>query len=260
MRRLLPVLLAATLVAPLAVAGDNPPAPGFDADGSDARAIEIADAVMDAMGGREAWDATRYLSWNFFGFRHHVWDKHRGLDRIEWNDRETGEPIVVVVDIHDGSGRAWVADQPVTDPERLATLTGGAREAWINDAYWLVMPYKLKDSGVTLTYAGEAPMADGRDADVLQLTFEGVGVTPQNKYRVYVARDTGLVEQWDFFGEATDPEPRFSTPWHGWTEHGAILLCGDRGQRQITDIAVHETLPDSVFTDPSPTGLRSAGR
>jgi hypothetical protein len=167
---------------------------------------------------------------------------------------------VVVVDIADGSGRAWVAGVEVTDAERLATLTRGAREAWINDAYWLVMPYKLKDSGVTLTHAGEGTMADGRAADVLQLTFEGVGVTPQNKYRVYVARDTGLVEQWDFFTEAGDAEPRFTTPWHGWTQHGAILLCGDRGQRQITDIAVHETVPESVFTGPAPTGLRGAGR
>ena len=43
----------------------NPPAEGFDAENSDAKAIAIADEVMEAMGGRAAYDSTRYLSWNF---------------------------------------------------------------------------------------------------------------------------------------------------------------------------------------------------
>ena len=258
MRRLLPVLLAATLVAPLAVAGDNPPAPGFDADGSDARAIEIADAVMDAMGGREAWDATRYLSWNFFDVRYHVWDRHRGIDRVEWNDRDSGAAHVVIVDVETGEGRAWIDGVEVTDDDARTALTTGAREAWINDAYWLVMPYKLKDSGVTLKYAGPGTLADGRSAEVLELTFEAVGVTPQNKYRVYVADDTGLVEQWDFYADRADAEPRFTTPWADWNPVGPIRLSGDRGQRKLNEIAVHEDLPAAVFEDPAPTGLRAA--
>lgn len=237
---------------------ENPAAPGFDAGGSDARAIEIADATMRAMGGRAAWDATRFVSWNFFGSRFHVWDRARGLDRVEWTDRE-GARHVVVVDVDEGTGRAWIDGQPVTDPERLSDLTEGARRAWINDSYWLFMPYKLKDTGVTLTYAGEMPMEDGRPADALELTFDGVGVTPENKYRVYVARDSGLVEQWDFYVRAEDEEPRFSTPWHGWTEHGGILLSGDRGERDVESIAVHATLPETVFTDPAPTGLDGSG-
>jgi hypothetical protein len=237
----------------------NPAAPGFDVTGSDPEAIEIADRTMKAMGGRAAWDATRYVSWNFFGFRSHVWDRHRGLDRVEWADRDSGEKHVVVVDVDEGTGRAWVDGEEITEPARLAELTEAGRRAWINDAYWLVMPYKLKDTGVTLTYAGRAPMADGREADVLELTFSNVGVTPENKYRVYVAKDSGLVEQWDFFASAADDEPRFSTPWHGWTEHGNILLSGDRGERNIEAIAVHDDVPASVFEDPAPTGLDATG-
>ena len=45
---------------------------GFDAAGSDLKAIEIADRVMDAMSGRNAWENTRYIKWNFFGCRKHV--------------------------------------------------------------------------------------------------------------------------------------------------------------------------------------------
>ncbi|MEJ2086172.1 MAG: hypothetical protein P8Y44_10915, partial [Acidobacteriota bacterium] len=54
------------------LADENPPAPGFNAEASDDEAIVIADQVMEALGGRKAWDDTRYLTWNFFGRRRHV--------------------------------------------------------------------------------------------------------------------------------------------------------------------------------------------
>src|SRR5574341_2122412 len=61
----------------------NPPAPGFNLAGSDAKAIAIADEVMDKLGGRENWDKTRYVTWRFFGRRLHVWDKWTGNARVE---------------------------------------------------------------------------------------------------------------------------------------------------------------------------------
>jgi hypothetical protein len=53
----------------------NPAAEGFNESASDAKAIAIADEVMQAMGGRKAWDKTRYLSWKFFSFRQLTWDR-----------------------------------------------------------------------------------------------------------------------------------------------------------------------------------------
>ena len=35
-------------------------------------------------------------------------------------------------------------------PEQLGEMLENGRRAWINDSYWLVMPYKLRDPGVTL--------------------------------------------------------------------------------------------------------------
>ncbi len=229
----------------------NPPAPGFDLEGSDARAIEIADAVMEAMGGRPAWDQTRYLRWRFFGRRAHVWDKHTGRIRVEGVGREDEKPYVILMNIHDKTGRAWRDGQELAG-EELSTMLDNGESAWINDSYWLVMPYKLKDSGVTLLYSGDGVMTDERPAEVVQLTFEGVGRTPENKYLVYVAKDSGLVEQWDFYSTADDAEARFQTPWHNWQQHGAILLSDNRGQGAHTDVAVFEELPDLVFDDPSP--------
>ena len=48
---------------------ENPAAEGFNMEGSDPKAISIADEVMTAMGGRKNWNNTRYITWNFFGAR-----------------------------------------------------------------------------------------------------------------------------------------------------------------------------------------------
>ncbi|MEM6699646.1 MAG: hypothetical protein AAF599_14690, partial [Bacteroidota bacterium] len=61
----------------------NPPAEDFNIEASDEEAIALADQVMEAMGGRKAWDETRYLTWNFFGSRKLFWDKQTGDVQID---------------------------------------------------------------------------------------------------------------------------------------------------------------------------------
>src|SRR5438876_620493 len=71
-----------------------------------------------------------------------------------------------------------------------------AHGAWINDSYWFLMPYKLRDPGVTLKYDGE--VKDSTTAavyDRLALSFENVGMTPGDRYWVYVNRANHRVEK-----------------------------------------------------------------
>ena len=145
----------------------------------------------------------------------------------------------------------------MTHPDSLQKRLDGGYRAWINDSYWLVMPYKLKDSGVTLKYAGERKMENGVNSEVLQLTFEAVGVTPQNKYEIFVNKENKLVEQWAFFRTAEDEEPRFTGPWLDWQQHGRILLSAKRGERGHTDVAVFDELPALVFESPEPVDVMS---
>ena len=249
-RPMLLATLAVLLLLSQPVAAENPPAPGFDLAGSDQEAIAIADQVMQKLGGREAWDNTHYITWSFFGLRRHVWDKHTGDLRVEGTDRETGKPYLILMNLPTMKGRAWADGEEITDPGELAKRLDYGEAVWINDSYWMFMPYKLKDSGVTLKYLGERPMLDGRPASVLQLTFAGVGRTPQNKYYVYVADDTGLVEQWDYFEDAGHAEPGFQNPWHNWQRYGNILLSDDRGERGHTGIAVFTELPAAILDSP----------
>lgn len=220
---------------------------------SDAEAIRIAQAVVDRMGGFEALDAVRYVSWDFFGRRRHYWDRATGDLRLEFPTEE--DRYVVLMNLGSKTGRAWMNGDPVDEPAEVERLIGRSHEIWINDAYWMFMPYKLLDPGVTLKYLGERDTEEGRLADVLGLTFgEGVGYTPENRYEILVARESGLVEQWDFFADAADEEPRFRLPWAAWQWFGGIMLATEHGQGADWDIAVHADLPRSVFDSPDPVG------
>ncbi len=221
----------------------NPAAEGFNLEGSDQSAILVANEVMEAMGGREAWDNTRYLCWKFFGRDALVWDKWTGNVRI---DRPNGTTLLT--NIHEGTGKAFVNGTEITEADSVAGYMETAKRIWINHSYWLVMPYKLKDSGVTLKAMGEDTTQDGKMCDKLMMTFEAVGVTPQNKYEVWVDKESRLITQWAHYRNADDTEPRFINPWKDYQKHGEIMLSGDRGGRGMEDIMVFDELPESVFT------------
>lgn len=222
----------------------NPAAPGFNQDASDPKAIAIADRVMEAMGGRQAWDAARYFHWNFFNQRTLLWDKQTGNVRITMlPDSST----VMAFNLHSGEGQARVNGELVTKPDSLNALLQKGKSIWINDAYWVFMPFKLKDSGVTLKYKGIDTTQAGSPASLLQLTFQNVGDTPQNKYLVWVDQSDHLVRQWAYFASADDEAPAFVIPWENYKEYNGLKLSGDRGARKITGIEVLSSLPDEAF-------------
>jgi hypothetical protein len=222
----------------------NPHAPGFNLTASDERAIEIANKVMEAMGGRKAWDHTRCIEWDFFGARKLIWDKKKGMVRIDYHN----EDQQAVINIHTREGNVRKNGELITHPDSLSKYLNRAYSVWINDSYWLVMPYKLKDSGVTLKFIGEETTQNGDPAYKLELTFEDVGVTPQNKYHVWVDQESYLVTQWAFFRESELKEPNFINPWTNYTQYGEIMLSGGRGERELTNIAVHKKAPEGTFT------------
>jgi hypothetical protein len=236
------------------VGGDD--APVFNAAGSDQLAMDIADEVMTALGGRKAWDDTRYIRWTFFGRRTLLWDKFNDMVRIEMKG-PSGGPVVLIVNLttREGVGYRDGVEIPGDDGE---IIVNNAVKMWINDSYWLVMPYKLKDPGVTLrwvrTYMGD----DGHPFDVIQLTYDKVGETPQNKYHVHIDRTSGLVTKWEFFRDAHDDAPLLGTPWTDWKRYGGIMLSSGRGEMGLTDIAVYDEVPATAFTSPEPVDFDAA--
>ena len=101
---------------------------------------------------------------------------------------------------------------------------------------------------------------EGIPADVLELTFTDVGVTPENKYDVYVDVHERLVRQWAFYRDRADEEPAFVDPWKNWQLYGKIWLADGHGKTSHTDVAVFDELPAVVFESPEVVDIMSLVR
>jgi hypothetical protein len=225
----------------------NPAAEGFNFNGSDPKAIQLADEVMEAIGGRKAWDKSRYITWKFFSFRKLTFDRYTGDVRI----LDIHSNMITLMNINTNKGKVMKMGEVLSDTslEHRKAIERG-RKLLFNDSYWLLMPMKLKDSGVTLKYIGEDSNKEGHKADVIQLTFNNVGVSPDNKYWVYIDKNTKLVNQWAFFRKATDEKPEFINVWSDYKKYGKILLSSNRGREEgiIGEIEVHRKIDRSIFS------------
>ena len=222
---------------------ENPASQGFDLLGSDPKAIALADSVMLAIGGRKAWDETDMLKWNFFGARRHFWNKKTGDLVIEG----LKDSFVIHMNLIEMTGTVNLKNNELTKQDSLNKYIQKGKEMWINDSYWLFLPFKLKDSGVTLKYLNRDTTSFGEMAEKISLTFEEVGVTPENKYIIYIDPSSYLITQWDFYSKVGDEEARFSTPWLDYEEYGKIMLSSSRGPNYtIGEIAVGEKAKNSA--------------
>ena len=252
-----PALLAAGL-APFAAA-QAPDEKKVEGQGSeDKKAAALADKVLDSLGGNEAWNNTHYLRFDFavdregktLVRRSHTWDKWTGRYRLE-GTRE-GAPYTVLMNVNTKEGTAYLKGNRL-EGEELKKALDQAYGTWVNDTYWLLMPYKMKDPGVILAYDGEE-VKDGDAWDKVRLTFDNVGLTPKDKYWAYVNRKTGFVDRWDFVLKG-ESKPPASFSWKNWKEYGKIRLADDREGADGTRIYfpvldVPGTVAETVFTNP----------
>ena len=74
---------------------------------SDPKAVAVADEVLEAMGGKDAWNGTHFLRFDFavesggktVVSRAHTWDKWTGRYRLEAKTK-AGDPYVALMNIN----------------------------------------------------------------------------------------------------------------------------------------------------------------
>jgi hypothetical protein len=248
-------LVALALVTPLVAAADIPPPqpPPAKAD----RAATIARAVWDELGGDAGWNRARYFRFDFIVEkgdklvvrRAHYWDRFTGRYRVDGTG--PNGPYSVWFDVNTRRGDAFVGGKRVTDAAQAKAAVEKGYGAFINDTYWLLAPYKLRDPGVHLELAG----AEG-DRDILKLTFDNVGLTPKDVYWLFVERSHHRVVGWKYVLDGgSGPPTEFS--WSDWKQVGPILLASTRAHAteptkiRFESLAVSEKPDEAALTPPA---------
>ncbi len=198
-----------------------------------------------AMGGREAYDRLRHITWNFFGNRSLTWDKSTGDLRVDLRT----EKSIYLVNLNTKKGRIYKNGREYTQPDSLARYLKDARDMWVNDSFWLLLPWKLREPGINYVYAGEMRSLQGYQCYVVQITFDKNGMAPGNKYLIFFDKESGLICQWDFYESGHEAAPLFSTVCKNYKGYGGVLISGDRGERELSDIHVFSKLPESVYKE-----------
>ncbi|TXD37130.1 hypothetical protein FRC98_10365 [Lujinxingia vulgaris] len=201
---------------------------------------ELAARVFEAHGGQR-WPQVEELGFRFVVKEQdeetfaatHDWKVWEGVDRVRWTDEE-GVEWDVTVNLDDATAEEASRDGDPIEGEALEIAGKGAYTRWVNDVYWLLMPLKVFDPGVSLGHEGELER-EGETLEVLELSFEGVGLTPGDRYLVQVEPESGEVRAWEMHLQGDRP-PQLVF-WDDYQELGPLRLSVTRNfegsERQI---------------------------
>lgn len=213
------------------------PDPGFDLAHSDPAAVELADSVMSALGGRKSWTEARYLTWDYDTLRTIAWDKRDGRLRIESRPDST----VYLLNLVTGKGKVSVGGREVTASDDLREKLRAADSLWRHDSFWITIICQLKGDGITLHYLGEA-RTDTARYNLLRVALEPDTEAPVEEFLAYVdLRDNGIRFCTDLRNSTRE------LVWYGsgYQQQGDLRLPSQAGAAH--NIRVHRTLPDKTF-------------
>ena len=257
---LITLVLGASPAAPAAPPTPAaPPAPKMGK--ADALSAAVVQQLTDAMGGQKTWDNLPYFRFDFVAVRdgkeiarfRHWWDKRHGRCRVEGPD-DKGRTVTAIFDLATKKGRSYTDGIIDSDSTNVANIIKMGYERWVNDTYWIIMPFKLRDPGTILKHARTERTEDGVEYDVLELSFEaGVGLTPSDRYWLYVNRKTHLIDKWEYILTGQKPPPQPST-WEGWTTVGPVKISlarrfqGKPVMLRFENVSAPATMDETVFT------------
>lgn len=219
--------------------------------------VKIAHEMHAAMGGLDNWHNARYVIFKFQvgqdgewrTSRSHLWDKWEGRYRLESTDAE-GLRSVVLFNVNTKEGKVYVDGQELPADEAQERLER-AHGAYINDTYWLAMPWKWLDPGVNLRSAGEETV-NGELCDIVELSFDQVGLTPGDVYRAFISKRSRLMTHWEYTLQSGNEG---SWDWF-YADNNGLKLAATHKQADGREInmgnpVVSNEVDESLFADPA---------
>jgi hypothetical protein len=252
----------------------------FDPAASDPKAIEVADGMINALGGEANWNKTKEITWTqliildgkVVNWARHSWDRWNGRHQYQRLD-PSGQVGVTMHDLFTDTkfayveGSAGLAKQMREDTAAMATE---ASKRLTDDGYRLTQLFKLKDPGVHLKFSEERPADDDKSEkpemkiDVIQVTFDpGVGPAAGDVYYVAIDKATKMPLQIEHVPQGRPDNERSATRLEDWKESNGLKFAtkytnigytrpdAPMVALQIPD-AWKEKIPDTGIQVPSP--------
>ena len=202
MKILIPLVLTSLALLPaLAVAeestGNLPP---------------LAVDLWKASGG-DNWSKIKEIDFNFvveqegkqLFIAQHRWNLAAGTDAVKWKDK---------------AGK----DHDVTANLTTPAKEGEEKDAfarWVNDSYWLLAPLKIRDKGVKVEAGGPKDL-NGASVETINLSFDNVGLTPTDRYVLYIDPQTKLPKAWDYMPQSGTG---MQATWEKFQNFGGLNLA-----------------------------------
>jgi hypothetical protein len=223
---------------------DNPHEEGFDLANSDPAAVELADSVMVAVGGRKNWDAIRFISLRTEDSTTYYWNKADNKLRIESRVDST----IYLLDLNSNTGKVQLKGKAVSQGEELEKLLEEATTLWSEQALKLFMPFQLKAKDVTLKYLGEDTLINGSKSNVLAYS-KRIQQQKEERISIYVDLKDNMIRQIAFYTSPSQDSADWIHPIHRYKEFEKIFLPveSDLNER-VEIISVSRTVPKELFS------------
>ncbi len=151
-------------------------------------AEQLADEVLSSL-NKEGYDRLKYIGFTFAGIHHYQWNKADNTVQVKWGEQD------VFLNLNN-------------EMQSFSLLELKAYEYFINDSFWLVAPFKVRDAGVIRSTVS---LEETRG---LLLTYTSGGVTPGDSY-LWMIDSRGFPTSWKLW-TSNIPIGGIEISWGGW--------------------------------------------
>jgi hypothetical protein len=221
--------------------------------------------ILNAMGGRGAWEKLRYLHFTYIlqengqtaVRRAYFWD--RALNRIRQESMQDDQPCTVLTNLNTGQGIVYLDNTPL-ESDRATAVLAATRKDFINDLFWMTSPLKMVEPGARVEDAGVNSLG-GRICPTVALTYlpplhpalsRPSEMTIFGKLLFYIDTRTGRP-----MGQSFVPPGAGATPvtylWSDWTQVGDFWFptrleqVGGRRSILYQDVYMRDFMANTVF-------------
>jgi len=178
--------------------------------GQDAEAL--TDEVLNAL-NKQGFDSLEYIEFTFRNTNRYKWDRRNNSVIVNWEEQE------VYLDLN----------RPI-DSYNLLELK--AYQNFINDSFWLMAPFKLRDEGVIRSTVA---VENGRG---LLVTYSSGGLTPGDSY-LWIIDENGFPTSWKLW-TSNIPVGGLKLGWSGWVNKNDVWFSTvHEGKFTTVPVEVH---------------------